>query len=348
MSPISRRSTLAGLGLAGLGATFAAPAIVHAQTPAKTSVGVLRLSSSGPVFVAAERGYWRELGLDVELKYFTAAQQVPVAVTSNDAEFGVTGLTAAFYNLAGRGALKIVASQARDEKGFPLTAFMATNAAYERGLRGAKDYAGKRIGITTTGSTFHYMLGLIAKKYNFDINSVTLVPLQTLPNMQAAFKGGQIDGILAPVTLARALEADGSGKILAWAGDETPWQLGALFTSPRAIDTRRNVVERFIAGYVRGAADFHAAFNLRDAAGKEIYGTNYAETLSLVARAVQQPTNLVAQGLPYIDPQGRLDVGDIYAQVAFWQQAGLVAREVNARDVIDLSFVRGHMNVPRS
>jgi NitT/TauT family transport system substrate-binding protein len=343
MFPLSRRAALAGLG-----ASLSAPAFLNAQTPAKTSVGVLRLSSSGPVFIAAERGYWRQLGLDVELKYFTAAQQVPVAVTSNDAEFGVTGLTAAFYNLAGRGALKIVAAQARDEKGFPLTAFMATNAAYERGLRGAKDYAGKRIGITTTGSTFHYMLGLIAKKYNFDINSVTLVPLQTLPNMQAAFKGGQIDGILAPVTLARALEADGSGKILAWAGDETPWQLGALFTSPRAIDTRRNVVERFIAGYVRGAADFHAAFNLRDAAGKEIYGTNYAETLSLVARAVQQPTDLVAQGLPYVDPQGRLDVGDIYAQVAFWQQANLVAREVNAREVVDLSFVRGHMNVPRS
>jgi hypothetical protein len=41
-------------------------------------------------------------------------------------------------------------------------------------------------------------------------------------------------------------------------------------------------------------------------------------------------------------------VGDIYAQVAFWQQANLVAREVNAREVVDLSFVRGHMNVPRS
>ena len=131
MVSISRRTALAGLG-----ASLAAPSIARAQAPAKTSVGVLRLSSSGPVFVAAERGYWRDLGLDVELKYFTAAQQVPVAVTSNDAEFGVTGLTAAFYNLAGRGALKIVASQARDEKGFPLTAFMATNAAYERGLRG--------------------------------------------------------------------------------------------------------------------------------------------------------------------------------------------------------------------
>ena len=46
--------------------------------------------------------------------------------------------------------------------------------------------------------------------------------------------------------------------------------------------------------------------------------------------------------------QGRLDVGDIYNQIAFWQQAGLVARDVNGKDIVDLSFVRGHMNVPRS
>jgi NitT/TauT family transport system substrate-binding protein len=342
MSVFSRRAAIGGFA-----AFVAAPAVVRAQAPAKTSVGVLRLASSGPVFIAAERGYWRELGLDVELKYFTAAQQVPVAVTSGDAEFGVTGLTAAFYNLAGRGAMKLIAAQSRDEKGYPLTAYMATAAAYEKGLRSVRDFAGKRIGITTTGSTFHYMLGLLAKKYGFDVAGVTLVPLQTLPNMQAAFKGGQLDGILAPVTLARSLEADGSGKILAWVGDETPWQLGALFTSPRSIDTRRATVAKFVQGYVRGAADFHAAFNLRDAAGKEVHGTAYAETIDLVARAVQQPPSLVALGLPYVDPQGRLDVGDIYNQVAFWQQTGLVAREIAARDVLDLSFVPGHMNVPR-
>jgi NitT/TauT family transport system substrate-binding protein len=343
MSRITRRTALAS-GLAVLGA----PAVLRAQARPKASVAVLRLSSSGPVFIAAERGYWRDAGIDVELKYFTAAAQVPVAVTSGDADFGVTGLTAAFFNLAGRGALKIIAAQSREEKGYQLVAYMATNAAIEKGFRSVRDFAGKRVGITTTGSTFHYSLGVLAKKYGFDLASVTLVPLQTLPNMQAAFKGGQVDAILAPVTLARALEADNSGKVLAWVGDETPWQLGALFTSPKAIAERRDTVERFLRGYLRGAADYHTAFNQRDAAGREVRGTDFAETILVVARAVQQSPDLVSIGLPFVDPQGRLDVGDIYNQIAFWQQAGLVAREVNGRDIVDLSFVRGHTNVPRS
>jgi NitT/TauT family transport system substrate-binding protein len=339
---VSRRAVLAG----GAAVALAAPSLSFAQARARTSVGVLRLSSSGPVFIAHERGYFRDAGLDVELKYFTAAQQVPVAVTSGDAEFGVTGLTAAFFNLAGRGALKIVAAQSREEPGFNLVAYMVTNAAHERGFRSLRDFAGKRVGITTTGSTFHYSLGLLARKHGFDLASVTLVPLQSLPNMQAAFKGAQVDAILAPVTLARALEADGSGRVLGWVGDETPWQLGALFTSPRAIEQRRPNVERFVRAYVRGAADFHAAFNARDR-GRQVQGPDYRENLEIVARAVQQTPELVSVGLPYVDPEGRLDVGDVYNQIAFWQSLNLVGRDVAGREVVDLSFVRGHTNVPR-
>ena len=165
---------------------IATPGIVRAQGADKVSIGVLKLASSGPLFVAMARGHFRAQGIEVEPKYFTAAAQVPVAVTSGDADFGVTGLTAGFYNLAGRGALKMVAGQSREEKGFQLNAYMATAKAWEDGLRALRDYAGKRVAITTAGSTFHYSLGLLARKHGFAMSSVTMVPLQQLPAMADA------------------------------------------------------------------------------------------------------------------------------------------------------------------
>ncbi len=343
----------AALGLLGLAGAAGAQPLQLAQAPAATpaptrvSVGVLRLSSSGPIFIADARGYFREQGLEVELKFFTAAQQVPVAVTSGDAEFGVTGLTAGFFNLAGRGALRIIASQSREEPGFPLVAYMATNQAYEGGLRSLRDLAGRRVGITTVGSTFHYSLGLLARKYGFEMSRITMVPLQALPNMAAAFKGGQVDAILAPATLARQLEAENAGRVLGWVGDETPWQLGALFTSPRMIEQRRDVVERFVRAYRRGTADYHRAFNMVDRGGRPMQGEGYADTLAILARVLQQPPERVAEGLPFVDAEGRLNVQDIYDQVAFWQASGQAGRDVDARAIIDLSFVEGHFNVPR-
>ncbi|MBI3710315.1 MAG: ABC transporter substrate-binding protein [Proteobacteria bacterium] len=339
------RRYLFALGLAAAALLATLPGV--AQTPQKVSVGALRLASSGAIFIAQEKGYFREQGLEVEIKTFTAAQQVPVAVTSGDVDFGVTGLTAGFFNLAGKGALKIIAGQSREEPGFQLVAYMVTNQALAKGFGSLKDFAGKRVGTTTVGSTFHYSLGLLARKYGFDIASVQLVPLQSLPNMAAAFKGGQVDAVLAPVNVARALEKDDAGKIIGWVGDETPWQLGALFTSPRLVETRRSVAEQFLRAYQRASADYNRAFNGMDAQGKPVKGPGYDELIGIVSRAVQQPPELVATGLPFVDPEARLNVQDIYDQVAFWQSQGQVDRGVDAKAILDLSFVKGHFNLPR-
>ncbi|HEX6979588.1 MAG TPA: ABC transporter substrate-binding protein [Alphaproteobacteria bacterium] len=321
---------------------------VSAQTLQKTTVGALRLTSSGPIFIALEKGYFRDQGLDVELKVFTAAAQPPLAVVSGDVDFGVTGLTASFYNLAAKGGVKIIGAQSREEPGFPLVAYMVTNKAWENGFRSLKDFAGKSVATTTTGSTFHYSLGLLARKYGFDLNSVQLRQLNGLPAMQAAFKGGQVDATLVPVNGARALEKDGAGKILGWVGDETPWQLGALFTSPRNIAERRGMVEAFVRAYQKAATDYHKAFNQKNSAGEVVKGENFDEMLAIISRAMQQPPELLAVGLPYIDPEGRLLVDDIYSQLEFWQSVGLVDKDANAKEIMDLTFIDGHFNVPKN
>lgn len=336
-----RRGWIALLGLVAL--LLAAPA--EAQT--KVSVGALRLTSSGPIFIALDKGYFREQGLDVELKLFTAAAQPPLAVVSGDVDFAITGLTASFYNLAAKGGVKIIGAQSREEPGFNLVAYMVTNDAYAKGFRSLKDFAGKSVATTTTGSTFHYSLGKLAQKYGFDVNTVVLRQLNALPAMQAAFKGGQVDATLIPVNGARQLEKEGAGKILGWVGDETPWQLGALFTSPKNIAERRPVVEAFVRAYQKAATAYHKAFNARDAAGKIVRGEGFDDMMRIMAAAMQQPAELLEVGLPYIDPMGRLLVDDIYNQLAFWQSANLVDKTANAKDMVDLTFIQGHYNVPK-
>ena len=321
-----------------------ASAAAEAQT--KVSVGALRLTSSGPVFIALDKGYFREQGLDVELKLFTAAAQPPLAVVSGDVDFAITGLTASFYNLAAKGGVKIIGAQSREEPGFNLVAYMVTNDAYAKGFHALKDFAGKSVATTTTGSTFHYSLGKLAQKYGFDINSVVLRQLNALPAMQAAFKGGQVDATLIPVNGARQLEKEGAGKILGWVGDETPWQLGALFTSPKNIAERRPMVEAFVRAYQKGATAYHKAFNTRDASGKIIHGENFDDMMRIMAAAMQQPAELLEVGLPYVDPMGRLLVDDIYNQLAFWQSVNLVDKSATAKGMMDLSFIQGHFNVP--
>jgi NitT/TauT family transport system substrate-binding protein len=330
-----------------LGALVAVPMIrtVGAQDLPKASVALLRLSSSGPVFIAAEKGWFKEAGLDLTIKDFTAAAQPPLALVAGDADFGTTAFTAGFYNLAAKGGLKVIAAQSAEKPGYPLVAIAVTNAAWEAGVRSVEDFAGKRIAMTTAGSSMHYSIEIVARKHGVDPKTITMVPLNALPNMAAAFKGGTIDGAIFPVTTWRQVEADAGGHLIAWVGDEVPWQLGCVFTSPKTIAERRPVVEKFIAGYQRGATAYNDAFGKRDN-GKIVPGPGYDELLKIVSEAVKQSPALVAEGLPYVDPMGRLDVGDIYKQVELWKSQGQVARDADPKTFVDLSFVKGHFNVP--
>jgi len=332
---------------AACAAVVALLAAGHAQAADKIKIGVLKLVSSGPIFIAQEKGYFAAEGLDAELVYFEAAQPISVAAVSGDIDVGITGLTAGFYNLAGKGALKIVAAQSREEKGYHLNAYLASPQAYEAGLKSFKDFRGKSVAITQTGSTFHYSLGLLAEKYKFPLSENRLVALQSLPNMVSALKGNQVEALVIPATIAVPMIERGEAKLLGWVGDETPWQLGASFATPKTITERRTVVQRYVTAYRKAAKDFYDAFLQMGADGNPKNGPEADALLAILSKFTGQTPASIRPGIPFVDPEARLLVDDIYHQVEWYQSQGLVDKAVEAKAIVDLSFVQGHMNVPK-
>lgn len=324
-------------------AALAAPA----QAADKVKVSVLPFVSSAPLFIAVEKGHFAKQGLEVELKFFTAAQPVAVAVTSGDVDFGVTATTAGFFNLAGKGTIKIVAAQSREEKGWQFNAYVASNQAYAAGLTSLDKLPGHSFGISQVGSSHHYMIGRLAEKRGFTLDKLKISPLQSVPNMIAAVKSGQIDATLMPAQYANDLAGKGEVKILGWVDQETPWQLGAVFTSPKLIAEKRAVVEKFVKGWQAAAAEYDAAFQKRDAKGQRVFGPGSDELIAVIAKHTKGKPEVIKVSLPYIDPQGRLLVSDLYEQVRWYKAQNLIDKDIEAKNIMDLSFVKGHLGVPK-
>jgi NitT/TauT family transport system substrate-binding protein len=322
-------------------------ATLHAGAPDKATLALLPFLSNAPVFLAKERGYFTAEGIDLELKLFQAAQPVTLAVASGDADFGVTAFTGDFFNLAGKGVLKVIAAQSREEPGYDFVAYVASKKAYEAGLRAPKDLAGKRVAISTMGSSFHYALGLLAAKYGFPLSQIQLKPLQSIPNMTAALAGGQVDAALLPANNAIKLRDEGVAKIVGWVHEQTPWQLGALFTSTQTVQGRRPMIVRFLRAYQRGLADYTAAFLAKDASGKRVFGAEARAALPSLQKWVEPKPTLETAELAanYADPLGRLQVQDVAKQVAWYQAQGLVDKAVKPADFLDLSFLQ-HLDLP--
>ena len=304
---------LARLALAGL-LILIASGTTQADDVLKAKVGVLRLSSSAPVFIAQDKGYFHDAGLDIELKFFDAAQPIAVATISGDVDFGITAFTAGLYNLAGKGTLKVISGMSREKAGYPLIGYFAANNAYAAGLKTPKDLAGKRIAVTQVGSSFHYSLGLLADKYGLRLSDMKIVPLQSLSNAAAALKGQTVDAALLPVSTARKLMDDGGAKLLGWVGDETPWQLGAVFASPRTLGNKP-LVTKLLAALDRADREYHDVIlaSVRD--GNAVINAQTKPLLEIIAKYTNLPIEQVVGNCAYIDPDGKLDVKDVDNQI---------------------------------
>ena len=307
-------------------------------------VGVLRYVSSGGLFVALEKGYFKQSGLDLELKFFESAQAISMATASGDVDFGVTAYTAGFYNLAGKGALKIIAAQAQEHKGYEGNLVLASKTAYAKGLTSVDKLGGKSIAITQAGSSFHYQVGQIAAAKGFALKSVQFKPMQSLPNMIAALKGSQVDAIILAPHLAKPLLASGEAHQIGRVSDVADYQYGGLFTSTKVLENRLTMVEQFVRAYRQGAGDYVYALVSKDASGKIVYNATTDAVAKAIAKYVYpaepapQAIEKVKGSAFYIEPQARIDAEDIANQIKWLKEQGLVDAAVEAKNVLDLRF----------
>lgn len=329
---------IARLAAAGLMAIMAM-GTARAEDALKAKVGVLRLSSSAPVFIAQDKGYFREAGLDVELKFFDAAQPIAVATTSGDVDFGVTAFTAGLYNLAGKGVLKVIGGMSREKPGYPLIGYFASNNAYASGLKTPKDLVGKRVAMTQVGSSFHYSLGLLADKYGFKLADVKIVPLQSLSNAAAALKGETVDAALLPISTARKLMDEGGAKFLGWVGDETPWQLGAVFASPKTL-TNKALVTKFLGVLAKADREYHDVILAAMKDGTAPINEQTKPLLEIIAKYTNLPVEQVVGNCAYIDPDGKLDVKNVDNQIKWLQEQGFADKGFDADAIIAKDYVK--------
>jgi NitT/TauT family transport system substrate-binding protein len=304
----------------------------------KVKVGVLKLTSSAPIFVGVEKGFFKAHGIEPELVYFQAAAPIATALAAGQIDVGATGLTAALYNIVlGGEKLWIVADKGREWPGYPLTAIVVQKDLWEDGLRTVAGLKGKRIGITQLGSTFHYHLGNVLEKEGLTLADVKVVPLQAMGAALEALRGKQVDAIMLPQPFPGRAEADGFGKILAWGGDLFPWQIATVFYSKKFAADRAHAVD-FMKGYVTASRYYYDAVLARKD-GHAPRGADYDEVVGITAKYTGAPPAIIKLGFPYQDRNGRPLVGDIEKQMAWWTRHGFMKSVIPLKDIVDTSFL---------
>jgi len=300
----------------------------------KVSIGLLKLTSSAPIFIGIEKGFFKEEGLDLDIEWFEAAQPIAVATASNKVDIGATGITASLFNMVGSGqGLTIVADKGREHTGYSSSAILVRSDLWEQGIRKIENLKGKRIGITQTGSTFHYMIGRLLEEKGLALNDVELVSLGKIGALMASLQSGQVDAVILNEPNISKVESAGYGKVLSQVGDIMDYQTSAIFFAPKFVKDK-SVGVKFLKGYIKSTRYYYdAVLNLKD--GRVVPGTNYNEVVTIIANYTGVPVADVKSGLPYLDRDGKLLSSDIQTQIDWYVSHKMIDKPLSSSQVVN-------------
>ncbi|WP_151446011.1 ABC transporter substrate-binding protein [Lacisediminimonas profundi] len=242
-------AALAGTALAGIGAP------VFAQSAPKMRIGFWPVASALPFFVAIEKGYFKEAGLNVEPLKFASAQQVIEAILAGRAEGSSNGTASAALALgeiAQPGLLKIFCTNPTNAK-YVLDEFIV---AKDSPVKTMADLKGKRIA-SGPGIQNSTIAKTILEKAG--VTGATVIELPIGQHV-ASLAAGQVDACytLEPTGtvgrlngITRTLEVGVVAKYIL--GDPmAPWHGGAASLTSEFIKKYPDATKKYIAAYMRG------------------------------------------------------------------------------------------------
>ena len=316
-----------------IAATAASAQTAPLNSRVALKVGAIGAVSDAGIFIAQEKGYFRDEGLDVEIVGFKAAPQILPAIATGEVQVSGSAVTPALFNAFARGiTMKLVADKGQVAQGFGFAAIVIRSDLADT-VRDFKDLKGRKFAVMGKGVSSTTQLGKALERGGIEPNEVELIELG-LPEMVAALGNKAIDGatLLEPfITFATARNVG-----FRWKGmeDFLPFtgQNGVIIYSQQFTQEQPEAAKRWMAAYLKGTRAYLDAVTKgtdRDGINAILAKHTAVKDLALLAKIA--PTGF--------DPNGRMEIKSLEADQDWFLKLGLQQSRADLGKVIDYQYV---------
>lgn len=296
--------------------------------------GELGILADAPVYIAIERGFFREAGIEVELERFAGAAQATAPLSTNRLQVAGGGVSAALFNAFARDwPVRIAFGRTGDRPGFSSDTLILRSDLQDR-VRRPRDLKGLRIAINAPAAALHYMVGRMLESDGLTIRDVELV-FMPWPNMGPAFETKAIDAG-AVVEPFAALYAQRNIAVPFRRAAEVltspPLDVSVILMSLDWANAKPEQARAFAVGYLRGVRVYHDAMR---------GGPERAAVVQLLTRrtSMTDPAQYDQVQWSYADPNAEIDLASLRDQQAFLAGIGAVQRPQPVERMIDRRFL---------
>lgn len=285
------------------------------------------------IYLAIEKGYFKEQGIDLQLNDFRNIQEIIAPLGSGQLDVSSMPLNTALLTAMDRGVdMKLVAGGTVSRPGQEHAWVMLRKDLKDSGqIKTPADLKGMKVAILSVGSlsdqTIQTMLGQAGLKSG-DAEIVVL----SYPDQVAAFGNkGIAAGWITEPTITQAVA---QGFAVKWVPISSYFSGQAPTTSviygPSLLKDR-DLGQRWMTAYLKGNRDYLKALTTKQ---------GWAEMVQAVIKytTVKDPQLYEVMELAYMDPNGAIAKEGTESQYKWWVENGFYSGQKSLADITDASF----------
>lgn len=299
-------------------------------------VGISPVMSSAAMFIAKDKGYFKDEGIDVVINPFKAsgAKMVPFLATGQ-LFVGGGNISAGMYNAIAQDIpIKIVSDKGTVSPGHGYLALIVRKDHVDSGrYKSYKDLKGMTMAVTAKGVSQEIATERYLKSVGLTLDDINLRTL-AYSDINIALANNSIDASVQIEPFVAAAVKNGFAVRVAGDDEVYPNQQSAgIFYSPVFMEKHPKEAQGFMNAYVRGLRDYNDAFEK---------GKNREEIINILTRNTKIKDAAVYEAVVPVglSPDGLVNVESLKADVQWYHQRGYLKNPVNIDDIVDLSYAK--------
>lgn len=320
LAPVGGVAAAQGLDCGAIGS--AAPSATPVELPELEPVeapegattvrfGYIPLSIYAPVYVAYEKGYFAENGIDLQLEPLPGGTDMVLMASTGELEMAVSGIGPAFWNAINQGLEVEAVAPGHMESNTVASPLMISKKACEDGsITSVADLKGKKVAVNAPGAT-ELWLDIALRTGGLTIEDVDL-QYMSFPDAVVALDAGTLDASIIGEPLATAAEQQGLAVRLVPEMDVEGIQPTMMFGNSQWMADHPEATAGVIAAYLRASHDLTENFN-------------DPINLAIIQKYTEVPADLIAASVkPVYSQDGSINLDEVMRLQEFFAGRGLL------------------------
>jgi NitT/TauT family transport system substrate-binding protein len=223
-------------------------------------VGELGTTGDAPLYIAFEKGYFREQNLDIEFVRFGSALDMIAPLSAKQLDVGSGGIGAGLFNAFSQGIpIKLVAETVRTPESWKSNAWFVRSDLKDA-IKSPADLKGRTVSLAATCTVIDTELSVLLEKGGLKRSDITVKTVAYADN-PAAFASKSIDFTYGFEPYATTFQTTGVASLWLTGGSVIPNHVQSGILYGPSITAQQDVAQRWMIAYLKGARESYKYYN---------------------------------------------------------------------------------------